>query len=281
MYQLNQEDIAYLKTYDASKYPKPSVAADIVIFSVFDAENDNYRKLPEKKLKVLLVKRGKCPFKDQYALPGGFAKEGESLEQTAQRELQEETGVGCSFLEQLHTTSTVDRDPRTRVISAAYMALVNGNEYELHAGDDAVAAEWFTVDLQQETGSACKLLLTGKQVVLSAKVEQKQPRWAPVPKLQLVESHGIAFDHAQIIAYAVLQLRKWITESGVAFRLLPKLFTLKQLQQIYETILDVKLLTPAFRRKMNDYVEETEYKTSDEGHRPAILYRERLNYHIK
>lgn len=274
MYQLNQEDLEYLKTYDASKYPKPSVAADIVIFSVFDEANDNYRKLPEKVLKVLLVKRGQCPFKGQYALPGGFAREGETLEQTAQRELQEETGVECVFLEQLRTTSTVERDPRTRVISAAYMALLNGAEYELSAGDDAAVAEWFTVALKKETDAVWRLTLTGQDAVLSAKVEQRQQRWSPVLHLQQLESEGLAFDHAQIIAYAVLQLRKWVTESGVAFRLLPELFTLKQLQQIYEVILDTELLAPAFRRKMSEYVEETEEKTRDDGHRPAVLYRE-------
>lgn len=141
-YKLNKEDLAYLKNYDASKFFRPSVAADIVIFSVFDEMNDNYRKLPEKTLKVLLVKRGQCPFKEQYALPGGFVKETETAEQAAQRELEEETGVACTFLEQLKTTSTVERDPRTRVISVSYMALLNAAEYKVRAGDDAAEAEW-------------------------------------------------------------------------------------------------------------------------------------------
>ena len=160
------------------------------------------------------------------------------------------------------------------MISAAYMALLNGAEYELSAGDDAAAAEWFTVALKKETDEVWRLTLTGQDAVLSAKVEQRQQRWSPVLHLQQLESEGLAFDHAQIIAYAVLQLRKWVTESGVAFRLLPELFTLKQLQQIYEVILDTELLAPAFRRKMSEYVEETEEKTRDDGHRPAVLYRE-------
>ena len=274
-YKLNKEDLAYLKNYDASKFFRPSVAADIVIFSVFDEMNDNYRKLPEKTLKVLLVKRGQCPFKEQYALPGGFVKETETAEQAAQRELEEETGVACTFLEQLKTTSTVERDPRTRVISVSYMALLNAAEYKVRAGDDAAEAEWFTVSLKEEADSIWNLILTRKNTILTAKIIQKQERWSPVLKLHLMENHGMAFDHAEIIAIAVFQLRKWVRESGIAFRLLPERFTLKQLQQIYEVILDRSILTPAFRKKMNEFVEETEEKTKDEGHRPAVLYRER------
>ena len=117
--------------------------------------------------------------------------------------------------------------------------------------------------------------MTGTHTVLTAKVEQRQQRWSPIPQLHQLENQGLAFDHAQIIAHAILQLRKWVTESGVAFRLLPELFTLKQLQQIYEVILDTPLLTPAFRRKITEYVEETEEKTKDDGHMPAVLYREK------
>ena len=276
--KLRDEDIAFLKTYDAKKYYRVSVAADIVIFSVFDEENDNYRKLPEKVLRVLLVKRGELPYKGMYALPGGFVRKGESLDQTAWRELKEETGVSCEFLEQFRTTGTVERDPRTRVVSAAYMALLNAAEYQLKPGDDAAEAEWFTVSMKKEIEDTWTLVLKGENSVLTAKIKQRQKKWSPTLQLDVVEAcEQLAFDHEEMIAYAVLQLRKWVRESGIAFRLLPKQFTLKQLQQIHETILDTQLLTPAFRRKMENYVEVTDQKTKDDGHRPAVLYREKEN----
>lgn len=278
MNKLKQEDLDFLKTYDPTQFYCVSVAADIVIFAVFDEENDNYRKLPEKALRVLLVKRAEYPYKGMYALPGGFVKKGESLDQTARRELKEETGVACEFLEQFRTTGTVDRDPRTRVISAAYMALLNASEYQLKAGDDAAEAEWFTVSMKKESEDLWHLVLKGENSVLTAKIKEKKKQWSPTLELNVVEeSELLAFDHAEIIAYAVLQLRKWVKESGIAFRLLPKQFTLKQLQQIHEAILETELLTPAFRRKMENYVEVTEQRTKDDGHRPALLYCEKTN----
>ena len=277
MNKLKQEDLDFLKTYDPTQYYRVSVATDIVIFSVFDEENDNYRKLPEKALRVLLVKRAEYPYKGIYALPGGFVREGESLDQTARRELKEETGVACEFLEQFRTTGTVKRDPRTRVISAAYMALLNASEYQLKAGDDASEAEWFTVSMKKESEALWNLELKGDNSVLTAKIKETQKQWSPTLELDVVEdSELLAFDHAEIIAYAVLQLRKWVKESGIAFRLLPKQFTLKQLQQIHEAILETELLTPAFRRKMENFVEVTEQRTKDDGHRPALLYCEKI-----
>lgn len=277
MNKLKQEDLDFLKTYDPTIYYRVSVAADIVIFAVFDEENDNYRKLPEKALRVLLVKRAEYPYKGMYALPGGFVREGESLDQTARRELQEETGVTCEFLEQFRTTGTVKRDPRTRVISAAYMALLNASEYQLKAGDDAAEAGWFTVSMKKESGDLWNLELKGENSVLTAKIKETQKQWSPTLELDVVEDGELlAFDHAEIIAYAVLQLRKWVKESGIAFRLLPKQFTLKQLQQIHEAILETELLTPAFRRKMENYVEVTDQRTKDDGHRPALLYCEKI-----
>ena len=276
--KLSDEDKEFLKTYDVKNYYRVSMAADIVIFAVFDEKNDNYRKLPKKALRVLLVKRGELPYKGMYALPGGFVRKGESLDQTAKRELREETGVSCEFLEQFRTTGTVERDPRTRVVSVAYMALLNASEYTLKPGDDASEAEWFTVSMKKDSENMWTLTLNGEKSVLMAKIKQKQKKWSPVAELDVVEdSEQLAFDHAEIIAYAVLQLRKWVKESGIAFRLLPKQFTLKQLQQIHEAVLETKLLTPAFRRKMEDYVEVTDQKTKDDGHRPALLYCEKTN----
>ncbi len=135
----------FLKQYDAGDYERPSVAADMVIFTVMEKEESNYRKLPEKSLRVLLIQRGGHPFLGKWALPGGFVRPNETTEQAAERELREETGVDNVYLEQLYTFSGLGRDPRTWVMSCSYMALIDSSKVEVRAGDDADNAAWFEV----------------------------------------------------------------------------------------------------------------------------------------
>ena len=139
MQKANEE---FVKTYDDSKYPKPSVTADIVIFGMFDKEEDNYRKIAEKELKVLLIQRGAAPYEGCYALPGGFVGPKETIGEAAERELKEETNCNCDFLEQFGTYSNPNRDPRRWVISNGYMALVNAGQEMIQAGDDASDANF-------------------------------------------------------------------------------------------------------------------------------------------
>ncbi len=265
----------FIEKYDDNKYEKPSVTADIVIFAIFDVDSDNYRKLPEKELKVLLIRRGQEPFKDCYALPGGFSRRGETLKQTAMRELSEETGVQCTFLEELHTFSTPDRDPRGWVITQSFMALIDAREYMLKAGDDAADANWFTVDMEKNQNGNWCIRLKYNQESFSIKVCDQSEPYGVKPRLVQIENEYLAFDHALILADALLMLRKWIENSRLAFRLLPKQFTLAELQKIYEVVLGKKYLPAAFRRKMADRVIETEAYTQEAGHRPARLYEER------
>lgn len=205
---MEETEQEFLKKYDASKYQKPSVAADIVIFSrgKKEKESDNAK---EKELKILLVKRGKYPYKDAYALPGGFVNIDETIEEAARRELYEETGVDCDFLEQLRTTSTVDRDPRYRVISASYIALLDAEKYTVKAGDDASDAKWFTVSMKQNEDKNWVLSLKSDQDELKAVLQEEKKTWIPESKLTVLENDGLAFDHALIIGYAILKLRSW------------------------------------------------------------------------
>ena len=174
------------------------VAVDIVIFTILSGS-----------LKVLLIKRKIPPFKGKPAIPGGFVLPNEDLEDAAKRELWEETGVSDLYLEQLYSFGDPKRDPRERVVSIAYFALISPDR-PLKAGSDASETQWFSVK----------------------------------------ECPPLAFDHEKILLYAVERLRNKLEYTTVGFQLLPSKFTLGELQEVYETILDKKLDKRNFRRKI-------------------------------
>jgi ADP-ribose pyrophosphatase YjhB (NUDIX family) len=284
-------EAAFLATYDGGKYEHPSVTADIALFTVSSTELDNYRKLPEKQLEILLIKRGGHPFLGKWALPGGFLRPEETLDQAAYRELREETGVDNVYLEQLFAFSDPDRDPRGWILTESFLALANKQEIALQAGDDADEAAWFTVSLTSNEQSVWTLELTGQNEVLRATLtEATTARQKPANKDHTVQSHvttgreasplvaiesDLAFDHAAIISYAIERMRNKIDYTGLAFSLLNKKFTLTDIQQVYELILGKELLTPAFRRKIANYVIATDEFTENAGHRPSRLYMKR------
>lgn len=277
----------FLARYDAGDYERPSVATDMVIFTVMDAVEDNYRKLPEKSLRVLLIQRGGHPYLGKWALPGGFVRPHETTEQAAVRELREETGVDHVYLEQLYTFSEPGRDPRTWVMSCSYMALIDGSQVELEAGDDADLAAWFTLSYRLvkeqkemlESGFIhswqYELMLTSEEETLTAVVERRVTLTESATKTEhvIIRNDGLAFDHAKIISTAIERLRGKVEYTGIALHLMPQLFTLTALQQVYEVILGKELLKAAFRRKVSHLVEETDHYTEHAGHRPSRLYR--------
>lgn len=253
----------YLRSYHASDYPQISIATDIVCFSVLEEKGANYRKLSQKKLSILLIKRGEHPFKDQWALPGGFLKIDETLEETAKRELREETGVEEAYMEQLYTFSALDRDPRTRVVSTAYLALLN-QVPTLKATTDAIDTRWFEVTYKVLEGDKKQLILVGGDESIEIVLEGNKG-----------SSSQIAFDHVNIITFALERLRGKIEYTPIAMNLLPEYFTLTSLQQIYEAILGKTLLVANFRRKIKELVEETQDYAENGGHRPSKLYKRR------
>ncbi|MEK4880019.1 MULTISPECIES: NUDIX domain-containing protein [Paenibacillus] len=280
----------FLKQYKAGDYERPSVTTDMVIFTVTEDEADSYRKLPEKELRVLLIRRGAHPFLGKWALPGGFVRPNETTEQAAVRELCEETGVEDVYLEQLYTFSDIGRDPRTWVISCSYMALINSDKLELKAGDDAADAAWFKVSyrpLREQKELIVdgyiktleyELKLSSEKEELSAVVARTMTAktTSTGTDYEIVSNDGLAFDHAKIIACAIDRLRGKVNYTDIALHLMPKLFTLTELQQVYEVIMDKELLKAAFRRKVADLVVETDHYTENAGHRPSRLYRRNL-----
>lgn len=309
-YEMSDEEKEFLAGYDLTKYDRPSVAADVVVFSVMkDDECEDVRRLQEKKLKILLIRRGGFPYKGSWAMPGGFCRKGEDVIDSARRELCEETGIDDAYVKLVGVYGEPDRDPRGWVISSTYMALMNGRDCRLKAGDDAQDARWFTVeltDISTEVTEAAEVSGTGEEIVkneveASCKV-QNEKRYRLVLKdadsdikltavlrrtdmsscgrssdsYDIEECEGLAFDHARIITEAVLGLRDDVRrDMELAFDLLPERFTLTELQNVYEQIWDMELTTPNFRRKIAEYVEETDAYQSGERYRPAKLFTRR------
>ncbi|RJW41148.1 NUDIX hydrolase [Clostridiales bacterium TF09-2AC] len=285
----------YLQSYDPGHYERPSMAADMAIFTVLEETEDNYRKLPEKELGILLIQRGVHPYLGSWALPGGFVRPDETTEQAARRELMEETGLNHVYMEQLYTFSDPDRDPRTWVMSCSYMALIDSSKVRIKAGDDADNARWFHISfylMDEHTDYPVptdgeepkvvriqhyKLELTSDNICLSSVIEKSMTKTenGTFTEYKITENNGLAFDHARIITYALERLRGKVEYSGLALHLMPSEFTLTQLQQVYEVILGKRLLKAAFRRKAASLVEETDSYTGNEGHRPSRLYRKK------
>ena len=287
-----QTEQEFLQGYDASVYDRPSVTADMLIFSVMDEERESYRKLPEKSLKLLLIKRGNHPHMGKWALPGGFVAVNESVDAAAIRELKTETNIDGIYMEQLYTWGEVDRDPRTRVISCSYLALVDSSSLNVKAGDDADDARWLNVDysvFEEKKTISEKGFLNEKLISLTLlneadtlkaviKVSESYEGRSVRLKREIVNSDGIAFDHAKIIEYAIERLRNKVEYTDIAFNLMPELFTLSELQQVYEIISGKELLAAAFRRKIAPMVIETDEYTKDAGHRPSKLYKFNPNW---
>lgn len=206
------------------EYPRAALAVDGVVFG-FD----------EGELKVLLIQRGLEPFKGRWALPGGFVRVEETLEEAARRELEEEAGLSHVFLEQLFTFGALERDPRERVVSVAYFALVKLSDHRARASTDATEARWFPI--------------------------------SETPKL--------AFDHAQILGAALERVKNKVRYEPIGFELLPPEFTLSQLQHLYEAILGTELDKRNFRKKVLGFglLVALKEKRLTGAHRPAQLFR--------
>lgn len=290
---MNQEltEEEFLNSYDSSKYEKPSVTVDVLIFTILNEKSDNYRKLDEKKLSVLLIKRGGHPYKGKWAIPGGFVNMDESLEEAARRELNEETNVENVYLEQLYTYGEVNRDPRMRVISSVYMALVNSDRINVQAGDDASDAKWFSVDYKlvsrtvnkekKETIDRYRITLNNDSINIVSEIENIETyvNGHKERKINVIDTGDLAFDHCKIIGYAIERLRNKIEYTDIAFNLMNEYFTLSELQQVYEIILDRELLKANFRRKINEMVIETnKYDDKKGGYRPSKLFKFNYEY---
>ncbi len=215
----------FLKHYDSTQYEKPSAAVDTVLFTILD-----------EKLHVLMIRREEHPCKGQLSLPGVFVGMEETLDAAAERALYQKTGLRGIYLEQLYTWGAVERDPRMRIISVSYYALVPSSRIVLPADGTA--------------------------------------QFYPVDEI-LTMTEGVAFDHREITAYGRERIRSKVNWSDIAFALVPEEFTLPQLQKVYEILLGQPLYKANFRKKIAEKLEETDKMTSGDAHRPSRIYRRR------
>lgn len=206
------------------EHPRPALTVDCVLFGFGEGE-----------LKVLLIQRALQPFKGLWALPGGFVQLDETLDEAARRELEEETGLKNVYLEQLYTFGAVDRDPRERVVSVAYYALVKSADHVATGASDASDARWFSI--------------------------------TDLPRL--------AFDHREILKTALERLRSKVRYEPIGFELLPPKFTLPQLQHLYEAVLQTELDKRNFRKKILSMglLVALDEQVRTGAHRPAQLFR--------
>ncbi len=262
----------FLAGYRLEDYERPSVTADIAAFKISTEESESYRKNPENKLQLLLIRRGGHPFKDMWALPGGFLQKGETIEQCALREVFEETNVQPVSIMPIGVFSEPGRDPRGWIISGAYVSVIGEESVKQIGSDDAADAQWFTVSFDCDEDGRYHLVLTYDEITLHAKLAAEKSSFGHTT-FRILERGGLAFDHAAIIAAALTALRSAAKNYDTVFDFLPETFTLSALQKVQETITNVSMLPANFRRMVSGYVEETDEFTRGDGHRPAKLYR--------
>lgn len=281
----------FIKSYNPEIYEKPSVTNDIIIFTTEDKKEENIRKVPRKGMQVLLIKRKEHPFIEKWAIPGGFVKINESLQEGAERELKEETGIDKVYFEQLYTFGEINRDPRTRVISVANVALISKNNVKPIAGDDAKEVQWFWISKKLISTENCATDIKNRYLLslvseddkikinyeVSEILEKNIFRKKKVSYKFLNNSNDkLAFDHYKILDYAIDRIRNKIQYTPIAVNLLPRLFTVKELQYVYEAIMGKELLN--FRRKIGNMIVETDEKLEGKPYRPAQVYKFNENW---
>ena len=281
--KISCEDKKFLELYSDSEYDKPSVTVDGVVFRIVDKQSNNYRKLPEKKLQVYLLKRQYPPFSNCFATPGTFIDLNYELSETMKYCVKNKIGLENFYMEQLFTFGDKSRDPRTRVLSVSYMLLLN-QEQQLFGG------EWFDIDINEtnnfektqngyKSNKKVEIKLSNKNLCLENILEISTNRNGneEIKKVEAIKNE-LAFDHIKLIYYATERLKNKIEYTDIVFNLLPEKFTLTGLKQSYEVILREPLLDANFRRKISKMVSPTQELDVGRGHRTSQLFERNPHY---
>ncbi len=246
--------------------------SDLLIFGVDSRENKNTRSLPKKYFSVLMIKRNKEPFNGLWCLPGGYVNKDETSKDSSLRILKKETGLSNVYMQQLCVNDTIDRDPRGRTLSLAYMSLVDRTKIKEVLNEEA---SWFDIEVSED-GDIIKVILDNgiERIEYSVRkilVDEKTDEY----EYQMINGDKLGFDHEKIVVEGIFGLRNKAMKTDIIFNLMPELFTIGELKQVYEVILGHKLVNSAFRRTIADKVLLTDDMVKTGGHRPSVLCKYR------
>ena len=267
-YKSEQE---FLKAYNPSDYPSFAITTDILVFGISSVDDLNYKKLDAKKMSILLIKRDTYPFKDKWCLPGGFVEINENLDDAPKRILKKETGLDKIYLEQLYTFGSINRDPRMRVITSSYMALIDKDRIGNNINDKS---SWFDIIKVEENKNTIKVVLSNNVDTIEFSVKKKlRELTTDRYSFEIEDNSYLAFDNPLVIVSGIERLKNKIEYTDIVFNMMPEYFTLGELQKVYELILGKKMLDPAFRRIIAKKVIQTDKFKTGEGHRPSRLFK--------
>jgi ADP-ribose pyrophosphatase YjhB (NUDIX family) len=246
---------------------------DLVIFGVDSRRDDNLRSLPKKYLSILLVKRNKTPYKNKWCLPGGFIKNNETSKEATNRVLKKETGLENVYLQQISVNDDVRRDPRGRIISTTYMALIDRT---LLKDELLEEAEWFDIYTKEDKDVVKVTLTNGSEEINFDVLKVEVDKLTNNYEYKVVDKK-LAFDHDKILASSLMELRNKVNDTDIVFHLMPALFTIGELKQVYELLLGKSLIKSVFRRKIAEKIQVTKEYVKTGGHRPSLLckYKEK------
>lgn len=279
----------FLSNYNIADFDRLSVTNDVLIFTTEDKKEENLRKVPRKGMQVLLIKRNEHPYKNKWCIPGGFVKMEESLNEGALRKLKEKTGIDNVYLEQLYTFGEIKRDPRGRILSVGNMALISKESIKYNEYYNNNENKWFWVNKTLIKKESFEKYFEYKYI-LSLECENITLKYEVIEEVEksllqkstktyklLEESNNeLGFDHYKILDMGIDRLRNKVEYTPIAFNLLPRLFTVKELQYVYEAIMGREILN--FRRKMGDIIIETDEKIEGKPFRPAQVFKYNENW---
>lgn len=247
---------------------KMACTTDLLIFGIDSRKNKNTRGLPKKYFSVLLVKRDTEPFKNQWSLPGGFIELDESSKEASLRVLEKETGLKDVYMQKLTFKDGVKRDSRGRVITHAYMALIDRT---LLKGELSTNACWFDIIIQEISNRIIVNLTNGVETISYRVNKEIIDIRSDEYNYNVMSNNPLSFDHDELIVEGVMELRNKVRNTDIVFNLMPEYFTIGELKQVYELLLNKKLINSVFRRTIASKIIVTENMVKTGGHRPSFL----------
>lgn len=241
---------------------------DLLIFGIDSRDNENSRSLPKKYFSILLVKRTKEPFLGKWCLPGGFVNMDETSFEAAGRVLLKETGLKDVYMQQLKVNDNVGRDPRGRVISVSYMAVIDRTLLKDEPIDGAC---WFDIDVSVDDNIVHLDLCNGDEIIKCNVKKDLIDLKTDEYNYNKLDECKLAFDHDEILTQGIMELRNKVNKTDIVFNLMPDLFTIGELKQVYELLLGKKLINSVFRRTIAEKVILTDKMVKTGGHRPSVL----------